>query len=157
MDALDAFHAETAIRLVAATLCGVVIGFNRDLKDKSAGVRTLGLVSLGACLVSLAALSDPGLRNEPGALSRVVQGILQGVLTGVGFIGAGVILKPAPDAGRARGLTTAAAVWLTAALEIACAIGKWQLVVMGVVLALVVLSLPRRLSRKLARESDDED
>jgi putative Mg2+ transporter-C (MgtC) family protein len=155
--ALDPFHVESAIRLAAATVCGVVIGFNRDLKNKSAGVRTLGLVSLGACLVSVAALSDPGLRNEPDALSRVIQGILQGVLTGIGFIGAGVILKPAPDAGRARGLTTAASVWLTAALGIACAIADWPLVLTGVVLALLVLALPRRLSRTLASESDDED
>ncbi|GLK69581.1 MgtC/SapB family protein [Hansschlegelia plantiphila] len=150
------FPAENAVRLLAAVLCGVLIGFNRDRKQKAAGVRTLGLVALGACLVSLAALHEPSLHDNADALSRIIQGVLQGVMTGVGFIGAGVILKQ-DGSMRVRGLTTAAAVWLTAALGIVCALADWTLAAMGVVLALLVLSLPRHVARIFGDTRPDDD
>ena len=79
-------------------------------------------------------------------MSRVLQGILQGVMTGVGFIGAGVIFRQRqPEA--VRNLTTAATVWVTAALGVACALAAWHVVWIGVALALVVLSLGSRLER----------
>ncbi len=154
----DGFVWEHAVRLLVAVACGVMIGFNRDLKGKPTGMRTLGLVSLGACLVSLAALEDPAWRDEPDALSRVVQGVLQGVLTGVGFLGAGVILKDTGDQ-RVHGLTTAATVWLTAALGLACALAQWPLIIMGLGLALLVLMVPHQFGRKLggARSTEDDD
>ncbi|HVI29146.1 MgtC/SapB family protein [Hansschlegelia sp.] len=152
----DGFVWEHAVRLLAAVACGLMLGFNRDLKGKPTGMRTLGLVSLGACLVSLAALEDPGLRNEPDALSRVVQGVLQGILTGVGFIGAGVILKDTSDH-RVRGLTTAATVWLTAALGIACALAKWPLIIMGLGLSLLVLLVPHHFGRRFGAQSTEDD
>lgn len=147
---------EVALRLIGAVLCGVAIGFNRDLKNKHAGIRTLGLVALGACLVALAALSDPSLHDHPDARSRVVQGVLQGVLTGVGFIGAGVILKPQADR-RVRGLTTAAAVFLTAALGIACALADWGLALAGVALAMLVLMLPRKVAQFFGHATEGPD
>ncbi|WP_315855099.1 MgtC/SapB family protein [Chenggangzhangella methanolivorans] len=115
---LTPFEIDAALRLLAAAACGLAVGFNRDLKHKPTGMRTLGLVALGACLVALVGLQHEALRSEPDAMSRVVQGVLQGVMTGVGFIGAGVILK-LPGDSRVRGLTTAAAVWATAALGVA--------------------------------------
>ena len=89
-------------------------GLNRDLKGKPSGARTLALVSLGAALVALAATHYPGMAGHPDAMSRVVQDI-QGVMAGVGFIGAGMILRDSATKS-VRNLTTAATVWVTAAL-----------------------------------------
>jgi putative Mg2+ transporter-C (MgtC) family protein len=94
---LTAFEIDAGLRLMAAMACGLLIGFNRDLKNKPTGMRTLGLVSVGACLVALAGLQAEPMRTEADAMSRVVQGVLQGVMTGVGFIGAGVIIKLPQD------------------------------------------------------------
>ena len=77
------------LRLCAATVIGMVIGLNRDVNGKPTGMRTLALVALGAAVVSVVAVHFQDLIDHPDALSRVVQGILQGVLTGIGFIGAG--------------------------------------------------------------------
>lgn len=93
---------------------------NRDLHGKPTGVRTLGLVGLGSALVVLGMteFSTPG---DPNAVSRVVQGIL----TGIGFLGAGVIFH---NIGTQRifGVTTAACVWLTACIGMMCGIGEWD-------------------------------
>ncbi len=80
------------LRLLAATVIGMLIGLNRDINGKPTGMRTLALVSLGAAVVSVVAVHFEDMIDHPDALSRVVQEILQGVLTGVGFIGAGVIM-----------------------------------------------------------------
>ena len=120
---------EIALRLGAATLAGVVLGVNRDLHGKPTGVRTLGLVCLGSALAVLSIHSVTGTDA-----SRVIQGIV----TGVGFLGAGVIVRN--DSGHhVHGLTTAACVWVTACLGAACAIAEWQIVVLGVALVFVIL------------------
>jgi putative Mg2+ transporter-C (MgtC) family protein len=106
------------LRMGAAVVAGVIIGSNRDLAGKPMGMRTLGLVSLGAAVVSLATIRIDVFADHPDALSRVVQGVIQGVMGGIGFIGAGVILRDAQTE-TIKGLTTAATVWVTAALGIA--------------------------------------
>jgi putative Mg2+ transporter-C (MgtC) family protein len=126
------------LRLVIAAAVGVAIGFNRELRGKPLGMRTLALVSLGSAIAALAAIDFQDLRAHPDAASRVIQGVLQGVLTGIGFIGAGVVLRDSRSA-TVRGLTTAATVWVTAALGIACALADWTLVATGVVLTLAIL------------------
>ena len=126
------------VRLVVAAAVGVVIGFNRELQQKPLGMRTLALVSLGSAIAALATIDFQDLRAHPDAASRVVQGILQGVLAGIGFIGAGVVLRDT-ETGTVQGLTTAATVWVTAALGIACALADWTLVISGVVLTLLIL------------------
>ena len=125
-------------RLGAAALAGIVIGINRDMADKPIGMRTLGLVSLGAAVVSLATIQFHDLSTQPDALSRVVQGIVQGIMGGISFIGAGVILRDA-RARTVEGLTTAATVWITAAFGIACALAAWRVLLVATVLALVLL------------------
>ncbi|WP_245258614.1 MgtC/SapB family protein [Methylopila sp. M107] len=142
------FEINVALRLLAATVCGLVVGFNRDMKQKPTGMRTLGLVSLGACVASLAGPQADLMRSEPDAMSRVVQGVLQGVMTGIGFIGAGVILK-LPCDGTVKGLTTAASVCITAALGVACALASWKIIALGVLLTLQVLILPRKLAKAM--------
>jgi putative Mg2+ transporter-C (MgtC) family protein len=78
------------------------------------------------------------LDDEPQAISRVVQGVIEGVMTGIGFLGAGAVLRDR-EGDVIEGLTTAATVWVTAALGIACALASWRVVALGVGLTLVVL------------------
>jgi len=135
---MPAAELDGILRLIVAALVGIAVGFNRELRGKPLGMRTLALVSLGAALASITAINFAGLAEHPDALSRVVQGVLQGVLTGIGFIGAGVVLHDRQSQ-TVYGLTTAASVWVTAALGIACALAAWGLVVAGVVLTLIIL------------------
>jgi putative Mg2+ transporter-C (MgtC) family protein len=129
---------ECLLRLGCATAIGVAIGFNRNLADKPMGMRTLALVALGAALITLATISFSNLEDHPDALSRVVQGIIQGVLTGIGFIGAGVILRDRQKQ-TVHGLTTAASVWVTAALGVACGLAEWTVVACGTAITIGVL------------------
>ena len=129
---------ETGLRVGAAALVGATIGINRDLVGKPMGMRTLGLVSLGAAAVSVATIQVEGMGENPDAMSRVVQGIIQGIMAGISFIGAGVILRN-PQARTVEGLTTAATVWMAAALGIACGLGAWVVVLLGVALTLTLL------------------
>lgn len=131
------------LRLLAALACGAVIGLNRDLHRKSAGFRTFGLVSVGSAIVALAIIQ---MSPDPNAVSRVIQG----VLTGIGFLGAGVILHQ-PTSSRVTGLTTAAAVWLTAGLGIACGLGQFPLAVAGLSVALLILIIGRPIELYLEK------
>jgi putative Mg2+ transporter-C (MgtC) family protein len=135
---MDMSTQDIVLRLGAAALVGVLVGLNRDLQGKPIGMRTLGLVSLGAATAVIAAIQFHDLAAHPDALSRVVQGIIQGIMGGISFIGAGVILR---DRGSktVHGLTTAATVWVAAALGIACGLAAWHIV--GVALVLVLLLL----------------
>ena len=85
------------------------------------------------------------------AASRVLQGIVQGLMVGVGFIGAGVILRDT-STNRVHGLTTATTVWIAAALGIACGLGAWPIAAVGLVLALIVLVVLKRLERHVSPE-----
>jgi putative Mg2+ transporter-C (MgtC) family protein len=129
---------DIALRLGAAAVMGILIGINRDLQNKPIGARTLGLVGLGTATVAVAGIQFPGMAENPDAASRVIQGIIQGVMTGISFIGAGVILRDA-KARSVEGLTTAATVWVTAALGVACGLGEWRSVAIAVPVALALL------------------
>src|ERR1700682_1824192 len=128
-------NEETAMRLGAALILGAVLGLNRELHGKPAGLRTHGLVSLGAAVATIVALGLPGESREmdPNAISRV----LQGILTGIGFLGAGVILRD--PTGHVTGLTTAATIWICAVLGVACGLGYWS--VLGIAVGLTALVL----------------
>lgn len=130
---------EILLRLAAAAGAGILLGINRDLQNKPIGARTLGLVALGTATVAVSTIQFPGMAENPDAASRVVQGIIQGVMAGISFIGAGVILRD-PRAQTVQGLTTAATVWVTAALGIACGLGAWITVGVASVLAVVLLA-----------------
>ena len=144
---------DVAWRLGAAVLVGMIIGLNRDLSNKPIGMRTLGLVSLGAAIVAVSTVHYGNLAEHPDALSRVVQGIIQGVMAGIGFIGAGVILRDTKEK-TVKGLTTAATVWVTAALGIACGLAAWQIVVLAVLFAVFLLVGVARIEQ--AFEKTDE-
>jgi putative Mg2+ transporter-C (MgtC) family protein len=136
MDTLD-----IALRLSAASIVGVVLGLNRDLHGKPTGVRTLGVLCLGSALAVLSIHTVTG-----SDASRVIQG----VVTGVGFLGAGVIVR-SEKRHHVQGLTTAACVWVTACMGAACAIAQWQIVVIGVVLTLIILVFGGRFEKVVDR------
>ena len=126
---------DLTLRLVVAVGAGGLLGLNRVLRGKPTGFRTLALVCLGAAMATITILvgQTPGGAADPNALSRVVQG----VLTGIGFLGAGVILMD--SGGHVTGLTTAATIWIAALLGIFCGLGHWMLAGIGTLLALGVL------------------
>jgi putative Mg2+ transporter-C (MgtC) family protein len=128
-------NEETALRLGAALLVGTILGLNRELHGKPAGLRTHALVSLGAAVATIVVLRMPDgtFSTDHNAMSRVVQGIL----TGVGFLGAGVILHD-PN-GHISGITTAATIWICAVLGLVCGLGLW--VILGISLALATITL----------------
>ncbi len=146
---------EVLLRLGTATVAGMAVGLNRDLRNKPMGARTLGLVSLGAAIASVAVVQYSDFENHPDALSRAVQGVIQGIMGGISFIGAGVILRDA-RAGSVTGLTTAATVWVAAALGIACGLAAWHTAAVGIGLALFVLIVVGWLER-MVWKADDED
>ena len=135
---MDLDQTDIALRLTVAAVCGIAIGVNRDLAQKPIGMRTLALVALGAAIVTVAAIEVPGMSENADAMSRIVQGLIQGIMAGIGFIGAGVVLRN-PQEHTVEGLTTSATVWATAALGIAAGLAAWTVVVVGVVLALILL------------------
>lgn len=122
---------EVLLRLGVAALIGFAIGLDRELHHKSAGVRTMALVSLGAAMAVMVLPSRDGAAD-----SRV----LQGLVTGIGFLGGGVILR---HEDHVKGLTTAAAVWTTAVLGAGAGLAAWPVVVIGAVLTLGLLVLAR--------------
>lgn len=135
---MELSNTDVALRLGAAAAIGIAIGINRDLAQKPIGMRTLGLVALGAAILTVAAIEVPGMTENTDAMSRVVQGLIQGIMAGIGFIGAGVVLRN-PQEHTVEGLTTSATVWATAALGIAAGLAAWTVVVIGLVLALILL------------------
>ena len=141
------------LRLLAAALAGVILGWPRQMSEKPIGMRTLGLVSLGAAMVTVAALRYPVLGGNPDATSRVLQGIVQGLTVGVGFIGAGVILRDT-STNKVHGLTTATTVLIAAALGIACGLGDWLVAGVGLVLALVILIVLKRFESSVTGEPE---
>jgi putative Mg2+ transporter-C (MgtC) family protein len=129
------------VRLLMAALLGGVLGYERERHGKAAGVRTHMLVAMGAALFVLVP-QQGGM--EVADMSRVIQGIV----TGVGFLGAGAIIKRRTEED-VQGLTTAAGVWMTAAIGIACGLGRETTAVLSALLTLIVLGLlPKLLDPK---------
>jgi putative Mg2+ transporter-C (MgtC) family protein len=127
------------VRVITAAVLGAVLGFQRERAGKPAGLRTHILVSLGTAVVVLAC-SASGM--DMAGESRVIQGIV----TGIGFIGAGSILKVSEERD-IRGLTTAAGLWLTAAVGVACGLGTIGIALIGAALAVSVLALENVAAR----------
>jgi putative Mg2+ transporter-C (MgtC) family protein len=135
--------ARVGIRLIAATLMGAAIGLERELVGKSAGLRTHILVCVGTAIFVLVC-AGAGMSME--GLSRVIQGIV----TGIGFIGAGSILKLNEERD-IRGLTTAAGIWMTAAIGVAVGLGSLGVALLSTLLALIVLGVLGQIERRSAR------
>jgi putative Mg2+ transporter-C (MgtC) family protein len=139
MDARQLIHV--LIRLTAATVLGAVIGIQRERAGKPAGLRTHMLVTLGTAVFVLAC-SGVGMSSD--GLSRVIQGLV----TGIGFIGAGSILKLS-DQRDVQGLTTAAGIWMTAAVGVAVGLGSLGVALLSTVFTLAILSFSKRLEKSV--------
>ena len=132
---VGAHWGELFLRLTLAALTGGLIGWEREVKGQSAGLRTHTMVSFGAALFTLAAIdmAAPGTTDSPsGDTIRVITGVAQGI----GFIGAGMIFR---EKSRVKGLTTAATVWVMGALGVAWGIGSYALAAMATIIAYFVL------------------
>ena len=136
---------EVALRLGVASLLGGAIGLNRDLHHKPSGLRTLSIVGLGSALAVLAVGSDTA------AASR----IMQGLVTGIGFLGAGVILRDQSN-GKVHGLTTAAAIWTTACLGAVCGLGAWRPVLVAAVIMALILAVGGKIEKAVHRALDEQ-
>ena len=129
------------LRLGMAALLGALIGLDRERRGKAAGLRTHTMVSLGAALFILVPLRS-GM--EIGDASRV----LQGIITGMGFLGAGAIIKQSSHGG-IKGLTTASSIWVAAAVGIAAGMGRESTAVLGTLAALFILVVMARFERHI--------
>ena len=121
------------LRLFLALVCGALVGLERELHDKAAGFRTHILICLGACLFGILGQSLASSYAEADILR-----VAQGVLVGVGFLGAGVIFR---DGDTIRGLTTAAGMWVIGAVGLAIGMGRYYLGVVGALFVFITLSI----------------
>ena len=141
---------EIALRLACAMLVGIVIGLEREFTHRPAGLRTHILVALGACVASVmgemiflhfTTTADPARRSAQ-------------VITGVGFLGAGTIMK---EGGNVKGLTTAASVWAVACLGIAAGFGYYALALLGMLFIFVTLTAVEALQHRFIRSGGSEE
>ena len=138
LDAVDVERAvRSAYRMSVALILGAAIGWDRERRDAEAGLRTHMLVSLGAALFVMVPI-EAGMVDEQ--LSRVIQGLV----SGIGFLGASAVLKLGVE-GRIHGLTTAATIWATAAVGMSAGLGRALTAVLATAFMLMVLILLRRL------------
>ncbi|MBF2028007.1 MAG: MgtC/SapB family protein [Oscillatoriales cyanobacterium C42_A2020_001] len=140
---------EISLRLGLAVLLGGTVGWDRQISGKAGGLRTHMLVSLGAALFVMVPLQTGA---SPGELGRAIQGIA----TGIGFLGAGEIVHRSLDTGKlkVKGLTSAASIWVTAALGVMAGCGLWRISVIATLLTLFILVLAKRLERYLPDAED---
>jgi putative Mg2+ transporter-C (MgtC) family protein len=134
------------MRLIAATALGALVGVDRELSLKPAGVRTHALVALGSALMvsTVFGVFDGDRAGQSAAISRVIQG----VIAGIGFVGGGVILHRGHGV---LGLTTAASIWVVAAVGVTVGLGLWTTALAGTVLTLLVLTVGGSVDRVLHR------
>lgn len=131
-------YSEIFLRLILATVAGGLIGLEREVVHKPAGVRTHMLVSLGSALFALITIEQ-----LPGEAARIIAGIA----TGIGFLGAGTIFKAKDEV---HGLTTAASIWAVAAVGLSIGFGYYLMMVVAVILILLILQLNKfELFRRL--------
>jgi putative Mg2+ transporter-C (MgtC) family protein len=133
-------------RLFLALLIGAIIGLERQLRNKPAGLRTHMLVSFGSAVFVLIPLQLTTIQSHPEMISRVIQGIA----SGVGFLGAGEIVRESSQESQRleiHGLTSAAAIWVSASLGIAAGCGLWQLGLVGAIITFAILNLFKKLER----------
>lgn len=124
------------IKLLVSFLLGGLIGFERELHEKPAGLRTHIIVSLASTLFTILSLSN--VFGNPTMISHDPARIAAGVLTGIGFLGAGVIVS---TGGNIRGITTAASLWVTTAVGMAVGAGEYGLAVAAALLIFLILWL----------------
>ncbi|MBO0724513.1 MAG: MgtC/SapB family protein [Blastocatellia bacterium] len=134
--------ARIIIRLLMAMLLGGIVGAQREHTGKPAGLRTHMLVALGAALFVLASA-------ESGMTSADLSRVIQGLATGLGFIGGGAILKLSEEH-KIRGLTSAAAIWMTAAIGVAVGLGRLWMAILSAILTWFILAVIEKIDRRIS-------
>ncbi len=151
---MDLTQWESLFRIGLAAVLGGVIGYERETLDKSAGLRTHMLVSLGAALFMVASIlivqdfaeSDIESRLDPTRIASTI-------VTGIGFLGGGIIFR---QESRVHGLTTAAGLWVAAAIGLACGAGYFIMASGSVVLTIVILGLIRPVEKRIETRSEED-
>ncbi|MGB2706052.1 MAG: MgtC/SapB family protein [Candidatus Omnitrophota bacterium] len=121
------------LRLFLAVVCGAIIGLEREVRDKAAGLRTHILVCIGACLFGMLGLELTASYRDADMLR-----LAQGLLIGVGFLGAGVIMR---EGASIRGLTTAAGIWVMGAVGLAIGVGSYHIALVGTLFSFLTIAL----------------
>ncbi len=149
---LDLLWSEVLLRLATAAACGAVVGWDREWHRKPAGLRTMMMVSLGAASFMLVTLSVfEKLTNDNQADRLDPSRVIQGIVGGIGFLGAGTIIQAR---GSVQGVTTAAAIWVVGAMGIACGLGEYFLALATLGFATVILVLIAMLEAAIAKHTD---
>jgi putative Mg2+ transporter-C (MgtC) family protein len=137
---------EIVLRLLAASFCGGIVGWERERKRRPAGLRTHMMVGLGAGSFTLAALDMAGPGADPVR-------ILQGVVTGIGFLGAGSIIQ---SRGEVQGMTTAAGIWVVGAIGAACGSGDYVMAAVTLAFAFTILFAVKKVEDRVFRDEHAE-
>ncbi len=135
-------HSDIILRLFVGLLVGLILGFERTRRHKAAGIRTHALVSISS--TSIAIVSAYGFKEFVGTLNMDPARLIVGIITGIGFLGAGIIWKD--TTGDIRGLTTAANIWAAAGLGIAVGLGHFFLVFVTIVFMILALQISKLLT-----------
>lgn len=143
-------YLAVALRIITAVLIGGVIGFEREMKNRAAGLRTYILVCLGACIIML---TNQYIYQATGTGDPVRMGAQ--VISGIGFLGAGTIIVTKRS--QIKGLTTAAGLWATAGLGLAVGIGFYEAALAGAFAILIVITLMQRMDDRMRRNSNRLD
>lgn len=154
---MEAFNIEMVIRLVWALIMGFALGLERELTNKYAGLRTHILVCLGACVFTILSIygfptfaAGDNVITEQATGIRDTARIAAQIVTGIGFIGAGTVLRNGPTV---FGLTTAATLWIAASIGMACGAGMYDVAIVSTVLSVVVLTIIRVFERRILPSS----
>ena len=131
------------LRLFLATVCGAIVGLEREISDKAAGLRTHILVCLGSCMFGLL-----GLELTVSYPQADILRLAQGLLIGVGFLGGGVIMR---EGASVKGLTTAAGIWVMGAIGLAIGVGRYYISLVGTLFIFLVIGLFGRVGKMVRK------
>jgi putative Mg2+ transporter-C (MgtC) family protein len=146
--ALDFY--EMAVRIIVALAAGALIGYERSYRGRPAGFRTHALVCMASSMLMLVTVYEAHWVRHVGAVNLDPTRMAQGIMTGIGFLGAGVIMQEGLSV---RGLTTAASIWITAAIGVLAGIGFYFPLALSVVLTLGVLSMFRWIEARMPTQA----
>lgn len=137
---------QISIRLAAAALCGAVVGWEREAHRKPAGLRTNMLVCMGSAVFTVISLNIIHHVTDPSVINSDPIRLVSGIISGIGFLGAGAILR---NDGTVHGITTAATVWVVGSVGIACGLGLYKVASVATFFTLVILAAIGFLSDRL--------
>ena len=149
MVAMQSFGWESMVQVLVAALLGGLIGLEREWRGRDAGLRTNMLIAMGSCLFTVISIHGFPLQ---GSAAQDTARVAAQIVTGVGFLGAGALIH---TRGHTKGLTTAATIWMVAAIGMAVGIQAYALAIFTSVILLVILRFLQPISKKIAHIDSD--